>query len=239
MSVIAHEAGKFELLRVSADEVEHLAQDGIALDTTAMQPNIDLDVGAQPGPQTLGQLQILLQARGRVDQPLQLTRGIEGALQLLVEKRRGPNRQRFSHKNVEVGKCLGVDIEEGLMKRHQSFGAGTLGDVANQRVTGQRFLDDAVVLAGAAQRLCDAIKVAIHAVEVDEHAGSHRAIFFELLVQRPEIFIIRRAVVGGAQGKGPCGPQAERPKCAEKEVTSSHALFLSGSFTIPSGRYSK
>ena len=114
-----------------------------------MQSHINLDVGAEPGAQTLGQLQVLLQAHRRVDQPLQLTRRIEGALQLLVEKRRGVNRQRLAHKDVEVRKCLGVDIEERLMKRHQPLGAGTLGDVANQRVAGQRFLDDAVVFAAA------------------------------------------------------------------------------------------
>ena len=49
MSVVTHKAGKLQVPRVRGDRIEHLPERGVILHTAAMQSNVDLDVGSQPG----------------------------------------------------------------------------------------------------------------------------------------------------------------------------------------------
>ena len=130
--VVTHEPGEHQVLRVGADQREHLPQRTYITDPAAMQADIQLDVDAHPCAQSLRQRQVLLQTFGIVDQPLQLLRGIERAFVGLIEQLCRTHWQRLAEQDVGLGKHDSIVIEERLVKRHELLRSGPLRDVAQQ-----------------------------------------------------------------------------------------------------------
>ncbi|MNX88519.1 hypothetical protein D3C86_1204910 [compost metagenome] len=130
--VVAHEPGEFQVLRVLADQRQHLPECAKVADATAMQPDIQFDVHPYSRAQPLSQGEVLLQALRRIEQPLQLLRRVERPLVRLIEQLGRTHRQRLAQQNVGLGKLHRVMIEKRLVKRHQALGAGTSGDVGQQ-----------------------------------------------------------------------------------------------------------
>lgn len=222
--VVAHEAGELQVLRMRRDQRQQFTQRGLVGHPAAMQADVQFDVDAHPGPQPLGQRQVLTQALRRIDQPLQLPRRVERALVLAVEQFRRTHRQRLAEEDVGIRKSDCVVVEERLVEGHQPPGAGAPGDVRQQAGRGQRLLHQPQMLAAAADRTHHHIDVVVQAIEVDEQHRAHRAIGLEFAVQRAEIVVVRPATVGGTHPGGSSRQQRAGPEAGEHELASIHGV---------------
>ncbi|MNZ52818.1 hypothetical protein D3C78_706800 [compost metagenome] len=197
--VITHEAGKFQMLRISTNQTEHLSQRGSVRHTTAMQADVQFNVHPQPRPQPLGQGQVLLHVLGCVEQPLQLPRRVERTFVQAIEKLGRANRQRLAQQDVGSGKPLRVMIEKGLMKRHQSLRARALADVGQQLRRRQGFLHQTQLFAAALDRLHHHVDVVIEPFQVNQQQRAHRAVALQFLVQGAKVIAVGAATVTGPQ----------------------------------------
>ncbi|MNQ98343.1 hypothetical protein D3C85_1140280 [compost metagenome] len=224
--VVAHEAGELQVLRVGADQGQHPPQGHLVLHAATVQPNIQLDIDPQPGLQPLGQQQVLLQALGGIQQPLQLGRRVEGAAVVLVEQLRRAHRQRLAEQDVGVGEARGIVIEEGLVERHQPAGTGAAGDIVEQLRRRQGLLHQAQVLASAAHRLHHHVDVVVQPVQVDQQHRPHGPEGPEFAVQPGEVVAVGGALVGRPQPGTDAGEQHAGPGRADDEVASIHGFSL-------------
>ena len=68
--VVAHEPGELQVLRMGADQLQHLPEYAQVAHATTVQAHVQFNIHAQPRPQTLGQRQVLLEPFRGIEQPL-------------------------------------------------------------------------------------------------------------------------------------------------------------------------
>jgi len=195
------------MLRIGRDRLQHRVQCRLILHAAAMQADVDLEVGAKLRAKALRQFQVLRQPFRRIDQPLQLARRIEAALQRGIEARRRAYRHRLAEQDVGIRECLGFGIQERLVEGHQATRAGLAEHVVEQADAGQRLGDHAETFRRA-DRLGHDADVVIDAIEVDQHAGPHRSLALQLGVECAEVLVVRRTLLARPRPPGPCDAEA-------------------------------
>ena len=153
---------------------------------------------------------VLLQPRIGVDQPLQLARGIEGALVLCVKGLRGSQRHGLAQQDVGVRSQGGHGLQEGAVEHHECVGVGPPGNVVHQSRTGHRLDHDTVGLGGrSAGRPGYPVNVAVQPVQVDHQHRAVDLVRLQGLVEFFKVGRVRATLVAGFAGcyghGGDCG----------------------------------
>jgi hypothetical protein len=198
VGLVAHQPGEFEpgILvdhREQARELRGLAE------PAAVEPDVDLDVDPERQLAARGELAVLAQPLGGVDQPLQLARRVERpGRQRAVESIGGEDRHGLAEQDVGGGQLAGDLVQEGLVERHQPVAAGAIHRVFEQPRAGQRLRDDPE--APGADLADDGIDVAIEAVEVDEHRRAGEAVVPERALELGEVARVAPLPATGRSG---------------------------------------
>ena len=148
VGVIAHETAEAKSVWVGLDQGDHCIELVRVGEAAPVQAHVDLEIDVQAPVQIGGQLQILLQPRAGIDQPLELPLRIEGATCFAVKLSGGLDRHGLAQQHVHAGLCVGQGIHERLMEHHDTVAAGFAHHGLDHRHTGQGFGHDTQRAAG-------------------------------------------------------------------------------------------
>ena len=186
--------------RLGLHRVEHLFELGRVFDAAAVQPYVDLEIDAQGRAKPSGQLTVLRQPLGGVDQPLRLARR-RGAGQAVQHALRGGSGEGLAEQHVGLRARLGDRHQLRRVEHHRALGAPSLHRGIDQMEAGQRFDDHAQRQLGMGV-VADALEVGAPAGRVDHDGGRADAGFLQGALQAGEVGVVRAAAIARAQPGG-------------------------------------
>ena len=195
--VIAHQPADGDL-REGAREIDRLGQRLAVGEAAAVEPDVDLHIGAQRHRPRGGDRGILFQPPGRIDQPLDAAGGF-GA-EPVDEAGEFAFRQRLAEQQIGFG-ARRHRFEHRAVEDHEAARRQAARDMVDEARRGQRLDDDAERQARGGERRARGGDVAVEPRPIDDEHRMRDSRPAQRRGQIGEIAVVRAALVAFARGE--------------------------------------
>lgn len=170
VGIVSHETGKGQVRRILLDGIQDRRQLFRLGKAAPVKAHVDFQIEAHPQAEFPGKGAVLPQPLFGIDEPLHLTRRIEGRgrIQLGVESAGGGYGKGLSKQYVCLGQFPCNQVEVGAMEDHGPMGFRMREDVTDQRNAGKRLGHHPVGAPGGKARQ-HGIQVAVEKIQVHHH----------------------------------------------------------------------